>query len=276
MKKISFLIVAFALVMALYAFRAVEQSGIDALKMLGIPEPLAKDCVWSSFSGGYLSYPHAGDLKKTLKNERTKLVRQIGEFAKAYVSSDDFLKKYLEYREGKKPSPPEPPKLSAELRTTQKEELTKSIQQTEESLKSTPPEQQPAIKEVVEMMKDQLKSLDDPNNPMFTKEMDEMIKQSYAAQTEQHKQDVAEWEKNYPKTPERMVQKWLEDFLAASKGVDFSATVVDNDQGKKVFANQAYESKSSNWKLCYRAGKETVEAGRTFASTWLQELKSRK
>ena len=132
------------------------------------------------------------------------------------------------------------------------------------------------MKEVAKMLKEQLKSLDDPNNPMFSKDMDEMIKQSYAAQMTQHEQALAEWENKYPKTPERMVQKWLEDFLAVSKDVDFSASVVSNDRGKKVFANPAYESKSSNWKLCYRAGKETVEAGRTFAAKWLQELKSKK
>jgi len=27
------------------------------------------------------------------------------------------------------------------------------------------------------------------------------------------------------------------------------------------------------WKLCYRAGKETTEAGRKFAQSWLGELK---
>ena len=139
MRNVLFLTVAVAVVLALYAFGAVEQSATDALKMLGVPEQLAKECVWSSFSGGYLSYPRADNLKKTQKNERAKLVSQIGEFAKTYVASDEFLKLYLEYRENRKPTPPEAPKYSDELRKTQKEELTKSLQQTEEALKTTPP-----------------------------------------------------------------------------------------------------------------------------------------
>lgn len=38
------------------------------------------------------------------------------------------------------------------------------------------------------------------------------------------------------------------------------------------FADPAYERKSPEWKRCYRAGKQPVDAARTFATTWLRQL----
>jgi len=34
-----------------------------------------------------------------------------------------------------------------------------------------------------------------------------------------------------------------------------------------------YEKKSKEWKLAFRAGKETTDAIRTIAQKWLQEIK---
>lgn len=36
--------------------------------------------------------------------------------------------------------------------------------------------------------------------------------------------------------------------------------------------NESYESKPSEWKLCYRAGKEPVAAARVAVGAWLKEL----
>jgi len=38
------------------------------------------------------------------------------------------------------------------------------------------------------------------------------------------------------------------------------------------FVNESYESKSSEWKLWYRAGKEPVPAARAAVGAWLKEL----
>lgn len=73
-----------------------------------------------------------------------------------------------------------------------------------------------------------------------------------------------------------MLKRTLSQFLDASKDVDFSAAVVTTGKGARVFANPAYESKPSNWKLCFRAGRETVEAARSFAQQWLNELSKTK
>jgi len=69
-----------------------------------------------------------------------------------------------------------------------------------------------------------------------------------------------------------MIKQCLNSFLESSKDVDFSAELKEMSNGKTIFVNQNYERKSNMWKLCFRSGKETLEAAKTFAQNWLKEL----
>jgi hypothetical protein len=64
----------------------------------------------------------------------------------------------------------------------------------------------------------------------------------------------------------------LQQFLDETKDIDFSAELVERN-GKKYFANKAYEQKSSRWKMAFRAGREVVEPARVFVKQWLTEIK---
>jgi len=262
--------------LGLYAVRTIESAAADVLQTLNIPEPIAKDCIWSSFRGKYLSYPNVTQLKKTVRGDRAAIVQQIGEFAKRYSKSPEFKKKYLEYRDSQKPTPPEPPKSMEANKKEQKENLDKAIRETEQSMKSMSPEIQKTMKDVLTSLREQRKSLDDPKNPMFSKQMEEMINQGYDMQKKDYSERVAQWEKDYPLTPDTMVKQWLEEFQKETSDIDFNAKLIEGDGGKMVFADDKYEKKSPHWKMCYRAGKETVEAGRSFAAQWLKELGSGK
>jgi len=77
------------------------------------------------------------------------------------------------------------------------------------------------------------------------------------------------------KNPNVQLKKALEAFLKNTEKVDFAAATRSSD-GLKIFENSAYEAKPREWKMCYRAGKETSEAIRAFASGWLEELKKEK
>lgn len=264
------------LVIAFSAFKALESTASDTLKRLGIPGEIANDCIWSSFSGGYLSTPTMAKLKQTPVAERRGIVQEIGEYAKAYTRSEDFKKKYLEHREGQKPKEPEPPKSMAEQRKEQKEQMQKSIAETETNMKSMSSDQKKTMQGVLDMFKQQLKSIDDPKNPMFSPDMEKMLNQSHAAQMEEHKKKLNKWEKEYPATPNEMIKRWLTQFLDVSKDVDFNAKLIAGEGGTKSFANKEYERKPDSWKMCFRAGKETVDAGRSFAKQWLEELSKTK
>lgn len=271
MKTLATTILIAALFVLISAFKAFD-SASDTLKKLGIPEEIANDCIWSSFSGGYLSTPNMAKLKLMPVAERRGAVQEIGEYAKAYTRSEDFKKKYLEYREGQKPKEPEPPKTMAEQRKEQKEQMQKTIAETEANMKSMPADQQKTMEGILTMFKEQLKTIDDPKNPMFSPDMEKMLNQSHAAQMEEYKKKLDKWGKEYPVTPNGMINRWLTEFLDISKDVDFNAKLVAGDGGRKSFANKEYERKPDSWKMCFRAGKETVEAGRSFAKQWLQEL----
>lgn len=82
-----------------------------------------------------------------------------------------------------------------------------------------------------------------------------------------NKIDKAENEKKYPSNPDELIKKRLSDFLEISATVDFDAEV----RGDR-FVNPEYEKKSHEWKMCYRAGKDVVEAARVEAQKWLDQL----
>ena len=268
--------VVISLSLTFYSFRTVESKSAEFLQKLGLSEEIARDCIWSSFSGMYLSNPGGPKLRQTKPAERGALTKEIAAYAKAYTKTDEFKKKYLEYRDGLKPKPPEKPKSMADQKSDQKAQLQKSIKETEENIKKMPADQQATMKGIVDALKAQLASMDDPKKSMYTPEMEKMETQGYEMQLEEYNKKLAKWEKDNPAVPDEMVKRWLTEFLKVSKDVDFSATLINGEGGMKVFAKTEYERKPDTWKMCFRAGKETIEAGRAFATQWLDELNKTK
>ena len=258
---------------AFYGGFSMLKSANDVLKQVGISEDEAENFVWWNLSGEAFSYPNSRELKQKPVSERTALVRDICAFAKSYSESEEFRKEYLENREGSKPRPPEKPEPVEEMRSRLKKEGEASIKEMEKSIAQMPAEHQEMMKASVEMMKEQVKSYDDPNNPMFSKDMEQMMMQGYEAQLSQYKTELAEWEKNNPTDPKFIVKKRLEKFMEETKDVDFNAKLVEGEYGKTVFAKREHEMKSANWKLCFRAGKESVDAARASVKDWLDGLK---
>jgi hypothetical protein len=102
-----------------------------------------------------------------------------------------------------------------------------------------------------------------------------MMKQSFvqdADSTQQsYQRSLAEYDSKFPADPRTLITKRLHDFLEMSKDVAFDAKLVSTG-GTMRFADPRFESKSDQWKLCYRAGKEPVDAARAFATDWLRQL----
>lgn len=255
------------------AFRVVDQKETQVLKQLGLSEEDAKDYVWLDFSHTIFSYPRTEQILALARGDRPAIVRQVVEFAKSYAKSDEFRKRYETFREGKKPEAPEPPKSMDEQRKEQKEQLQKSLKEIEDNLKNATPEQREQYKPVVDGLQASIKSLDDPNNPMYSKDVEKAYQQAYEGQLETFRKDSVEWERDWTEDPKPMLVRGLEQFLEVSADVDFGAAVLKDNNGVATYANPEYESKSSEWKLCYRAGRETVEAARAAAKEWLKELK---
>jgi hypothetical protein len=273
MKRTLFVIVLGTSLLALGSFN-LFQGASASLTRLGIPEDQAKDFVWWSFSGGVFSYPGGAKVKGTPASERAGVVRDICAYAKQYSESDAFRQRYLEDREQRKPVPPGKPESMEAMRKRMKKELEQSIKEFKENIRSLAADQQEMMKPALASMEEQLKSYDDPDNPMFSKEMESAVRQGYESQMAEYKERLAEWEKT-PTDPRFMIELWLRKFMEESKDIDFNAKLAEDANGKMRFVRNEYEMKSANWKLCYRAGRESVEAARAFVKGWLGELEKK-
>ena len=154
--------------------------------------------------------------------DRVAMVETVGDYVKKFVSSEEFKKRYNEYRESKKPSPPEKPKSANELKSQHKEELKKNIEEIKETKSQMPADQQAIFDESIAMLEEQLKEIDDPENSMYSADMDNIMQQGYQMELENYNQQVAEWEIKYPaNNPKGMVKQWLEKFFGTNKGCGF-------------------------------------------------------
>jgi hypothetical protein len=273
MRPIMLLFLAMCAVVSFLAFRAIDDVGSGFLKQLGINTDDAKEYIWSNVIRASFSHPTTNEMKALAAGDRPAIVRQLVVYAQHYVTSDEFSKKYQEYRIGMKPAPPEKPKSMDELRQEQKTQLHHSIEEMEKTKKTFAADQQKQFDDYIHQMQEQLVAVDDPKNPMFNKEMEEYFKQSYEAQMKEHETKVSEWQNEWPERAAPVIIRSLQNFLDVSKDIDYRAEVFKDAHGKLLFSKTIYENKPAEWKLCYRAGKETIEAARAAARQWLDELK---
>jgi hypothetical protein len=128
------------------------------------------------------------------------------------------------------------------------------------------PETRKAMEEAIKEMEAQMAEMGkDPEQMAMMREMMEM---QNTEDRERHEEQVREWEENFPADPRILIRNRIREFLETSADVDFSAKLVRSGSVMR-FADSEYEEKSPDWKLCFRAGKEAVEAAREFAQSWL-------
>ena len=272
MKK-TLIFVPFLLFMIGFTYTRIIDNKIKSiLDKIQLSEAGANDMIFSNCSNPSFYFPNPKQLKDIASGEKVAIVNEVGNYVKEYTSSKEFMNKYIEYKNQKKPAPPEKPKSTAEMKKEQKKAIKEGIENLEKTKSQMPKEQQASFDETIKSFKKQLKDIDDPDNPMYNAQMENTLKQMYDQQMNQYNEQVAQWEKDYPSSTKLMIKNWLTKFLDGSKDVDFKAELAEAQGGIKVFVKQSYESKPDLWKVCFRAGKETTDAARKFAENWLKEL----
>jgi len=272
MKK---LLIAIPVLFVLYGFYSnfvLEYTIKTLFQKIEITDESARDFIWNNISSIGFYFPNPKDLKNMAMGERASIVKLVGNYVKEFTKSEEFKSKYLSYRENVKPQPPQKPQTAEEMKKQNKEQMAKSIAEMEKLMNSFPADQRPTFEESIKSMKEQLKEIDDPNNPMYSSQMDEQLNQMYKMQMQEFDDRVKQWEQDYPIDPKNMIAQWLIRFLDTSKDVDFNAELRTKDD-RKYFVKSEYEEKDYLWKICFRSGKPTTEAARTFAQSWLSELK---
>ena len=87
-----------------------------------------------------------------------------------------------------------------------------------------------------------------------------------------YKEDLKRWEAEYPANFNELLKRKLKEFLQLTSDIDYDAKLTQR-WNKMVFSDPALEAKDPFWKACFRSGKTTVDAARTYAQQWLSELK---
>ena len=201
---------------------------------------------------------------------RVAFVKAFFATARAYSETAAFKAEYTKHREGAKPTGPEAKGSADKQMSDAQAEQRKQLEETKAQVAKMPAEMQQQMKDVVKQMEEQInKQASDPKQQAA-------MKQVYEAQAkddqERYKKRLAEWSADYPEQSSVVVAKRLKEFLALTADIDFGAKLEATGSGKMHFANSDFESKSSNWKLCYRAGREPVATARSLATDWLYQL----
>ena len=255
------------------ALAAVPAAQSDVVATLGSNITEAHDAIFSSFSGGFVEIVGARDVFKTAGPQaRAAMVTAVIGFARAYTGTADFARRYAEFREQQKPEiGAAGPESADALNDQMRKSIEAAIAGMEKTAKAMPQMKKEFDAQIAEMRK-QLAEMG--KDKEANAQMDEALKQGAEHRVLAHKQQLAEWEKEYPADPKPFIARRLREFLALSATVDFNAKVSKRGAGDPAlkFDNPAYESKDAQWKYLYRAGKPAVDAARAGAQEWLKAI----
>lgn len=198
--------------------------------------------------------------------ERAAVVTAMGAVAKAWASSPDFKAAYREAWEASRPEVVNPPRTAKQIADEMRAVNRKSIADMEAELRKASGDDRKRVERNLAELRD------------FIKQLEADIDQTAAARAEEERQRWNDY-KNTPPDPDAppadsraALIKTLRTFLGRTAGVDYGAALRKQD-GTLFFVKSDYEDKTSEWKMCFRAGKDACEAARTFAAGWLAELK---
>jgi hypothetical protein len=247
----------------------------DLLGELGFTEQAARERIFYAFVDGSVSPSgKVAVFKGADPGKKVLFVQTVTSFAKTFAQTDQFRKMYADYREANKPGAASASETQGydEMMSAQAKEFEKSLAAMKEVMKSLPPDQQKEMQKTIEEMREQMAA--QAKDPEMKAVYEQGTKAQAAADAEDLKRRMKEWEAEFPANPDQLIASRLREFLAETKDIDYGAKLVARS-GRQYFANEAYEEKSPEWKMCFRAGKEATGAARAFAAEWLKELQAK-
>lgn len=264
---------AFILVMlSLFLFSfTMEKRAEDFLKQLGLSRNEADTKISNSLLSGSLDHYGIRNLKNILVNNRAAIVKDIAAHAKQYANSDAFKKSYAALRENNRPAPAKKVETPEEMRASMIKMAKEYVHNSEEGIKKATPEMKKIFEQMLEAAKKNLKDAEDPKNKTI-----KIYEQNYESMKtimqQTYDNSIKEWDAKYPANHLLYIKEKLQAYLDATADIDFNAQLFEKG-GIKYFVNPKYEQMGDRWKMAYRAGKDAVEAGRSFASQWIAEIK---
>jgi len=260
---------------AVMAFAGVVlvASGGDGLS--GILEQMrttkedAQALVQENIGRGQFLYPP--ESRRIPMAGRAAAVETLVRFARSHVESPAFAAWYEQFRLSVKPEPPEMAQTAAEQRAAQIASARQAIAELEQQRDAASGDVKEAMQQAVDNAKGMLKEMEN-QPPDQDAEVDKEAAETNARLRQEHEQQLAAWEKEFPpKNPRPLIARRLKEFLEATEGIDYRAELVSSGD-VKMFKNPDYEGKGRPWKLGFRAGQDATEKARLLGREWLAEL----
>jgi len=244
----------------------------DLWKQLGIPQADVNTNIQVSIGSGYLQYNGAKNAKNIVAASRVAVINELVAYAKKYTSSKEFKQEYAQRRSTMIPKKPVLSRINVDsIRAAEKHSLEESIKQTQANANSPNPKIRNGVPARLDALNKQLQDLDKPDNPVVQRKVKDM-QQINDLYSQDYTDKMNALDKKYPENPQVLIKRRLQEILDITADVDYDAQI---DHGKKydVFVNPAYEKKSKDWKLAFRAGKTATDAVRAAAQKWIMEIK---
>ena len=269
--RLSFLGAALLLLFVQQTTSSYSHKMADTIwQQLGLSQAQGTEKIRYSFATGYSNMYGIRNAKNIAAGNRAAVARNLFQYTKTYVSGAEFRNYYTKERASYKPVAPEAAKTKEEIRREMIAEMEKSIRDAEKAMAGMTADIKKAIQPSVDDARKQLEEYRKPDSKMVEiRYQGEQMK--HRSETERYERDLKKWEADYPAGINDLVRSRLEKYLSIAQTVDFDAELVEK-YGKKRFVNPAYESKSSDWKMIYRAGREVYEAVRPLVEEWLKQL----
>lgn len=263
MKKTTLCWATCLLLLGTMAFTVVR----NVFDELDMAEKEARDYIFENFKDANLSFPYSKMIKSLATGKRAGVVKELGDYMRQYTQSPEFLTAYKEARESARPVPPadKTARLKARL-----EELKETIASTEKDMKGAADNMKKLYEFTLTQLKEEQKALQDPKDPKHRQYM-ENLGDMEEDNGQNYEEAMKEYAKRYPANAKDLIKSRLKEFLAFTADIDFNAQLIDKG-GKKRFVDPKLEAKDETWKRCFRCGRETITAARTYAQQWLKEL----
>jgi hypothetical protein len=186
--------------------------------------------------------PRATLLASVITGDKSGAAKELCDYVKKYVNSEEFAAEYVKLREDAMP-----------------------LTDRGMSLNS--------LKRNSEVHRINIKNY--PNDTKYVAEQQQQLDENekrIAALTDAAKKPFPgkeQWEKTYPADPAVIVKKRLQEYIQLVATVDFSAKLTGSGR-KQTFINPAYEKKPLKWKAIFRAGKDVNDVVTAFVKEWLK------
>jgi hypothetical protein len=250
---------------------AADRFNDELFKQLGITAKDADRNILYSALDGHFHYSGVKAANRFATGDRVKAVQELAVYAKQYTKSAAFKAEYEKLKDRKKPPEPVPAKTVEEIKAAERQRLEQQIKQQEINAKSENEKLRNSVQYALPRLQKELSELDNPDNKVIKQRTDQAQK-SYEAGKKRYDEAMLKLEADYPSNPEYFIRKRLQEILAITADVDYNAELRE-DKTLKKFVNPDYEKKPAEWKLAFRAGKETTDAVRSQAEKWIKEIK---